>query len=143
MTCSGARSGAPGRGGHGPRLALEVLGVHAARHHGDTPCSLRVDDAQALAKRLGHGEHERATEDLLKKLELERIPRLLVYNKLDLLSGPEQHALDQLPTAVATCALRRDTTRTLLRRIAEELELGGHLTPRAPETDEVERPTWA
>ncbi|MCA9594117.1 MAG: GTPase HflX [Myxococcales bacterium] len=90
-----------------------------------------------------HGEHERATEDLLKKLELERIPRLLVYNKLDLLSGPEQHALDQLPTAVATCALRRDTTRTLLRRIAEELELGGHLTPRAPETDEVERPTWA
>ena len=38
-------------------------------------------------------EHLETTERLLARLELERIPRLLVYNKIDLLSPDEQRAL--------------------------------------------------
>ncbi len=76
-----------------------------------------------------HPEHTATTAKLLAELGLDRIPKLMVLNKVDALPAPERHVLEQQPGAVTVCALRRDTTRTLLRRIGEELERAGRLAP--------------
>ncbi len=67
-------------------------------------------------------QHEETTESLLKKLDLEHIPRLTVRNKIDLLSADEQHALAGDPRCVALSALDPHSTKRLLDRV--ELELG-------------------
>jgi len=69
-----------------------------------------------------HAEHERTTSKLLEELSIEHIPRLIVYNKVDSLSPEEREPLERQPGAIAICALRKDTTRNLLRRIAELLD---------------------
>ncbi|GMV17229.1 MAG: GTPase HflX [Polyangiaceae bacterium] len=68
-----------------------------------------------------HAEHERTTAGLLEELGLSALPRLTVYNKVDLLEPGERDALERLPEATTISALRKDTTLTLLRRIAERL----------------------
>lgn len=69
-----------------------------------------------------HDEHERTTEKVLADLGIGHVPRLRVYNKVDLLGPEERHALERAPDAISVCALRKDTTRMLLRRIDEKLE---------------------
>lgn len=70
-----------------------------------------------------HTEHERTTASLLEELGLSGLPRLTVYNKLDLLEPAERDAIERLPDSVAISALRKETTRALLGRIAELLPL--------------------
>lgn len=66
-------------------------------------------------------QHEETTESLLRKLDLEHIPRLSVRNKVDLLSPEERQTLVADPRCVALSALDAQSTRRLLERIATEL----------------------
>ncbi|MSP24051.1 MAG: GTPase HflX [Myxococcales bacterium] len=64
-------------------------------------------------------EHIRTTEELLTELELASIPRLLVYNKVDLVPPEEsEHLARGRDDVVLACARDRETTRTLLDKIA-------------------------
>lgn len=63
-------------------------------------------------------DHERTTQNLLERLGLERIPRLRVYNKVDLLPEPERRALDSVADAIAITALDKNDIERLLGRIA-------------------------
>ena len=67
-------------------------------------------------------QHIKTTEKLLSELNLECTPRLLVYNKADLLTEEMKSRLSNgHDNAVLTSALKRETTRELLTRIAEQL----------------------
>jgi 50S ribosomal subunit-associated GTPase HflX len=67
-------------------------------------------------------DHMRAVTALLADLDLAGLPRLVVYNKVDLIDDAHQRRLLRLaPDAVCVCATRRETTRALLDRIAREL----------------------
>jgi GTP-binding protein HflX len=68
-----------------------------------------------------HSDHLATTERLLSELGLTHLPRLVVYNKVDLLPAAEREPLERQENAVSICALRPDTTRVLLRRIGELL----------------------
>ena len=68
-----------------------------------------------------HPAHVRTTERLLEELELGAIPRLRVYNKLDLVPATERNEIEHEPRAVAVCALRPETLHALLRRLVTEL----------------------
>jgi GTP-binding protein HflX len=80
---------------------------------------LHVVDASDPA----HDQHIATTEALLRELDLDRIPRLLVMNKMDKLEPAEQKrmALGR-PHVVFLSARDEDTTSGLLARIAETLE---------------------
>jgi len=82
-----------------------------------------------------HAEHEGATAEILGELGLSGLPRLRVYNKLDLLEPMERDALEQLPDTVTVSALRKDTTLSLLRRITERLPAPG---PALAEPEEAQ-----
>lgn len=69
-----------------------------------------------------HQTHIDTTRKLLEELELDEIPRLLVYNKLDRLSPDEVAAVKNEPDAVGLSALDKKTTSVLLERIAELLD---------------------
>jgi GTP-binding protein HflX len=84
----------------------------------DADLLLHVVDAVDPAKQ----KHIETTEKLLAELDLDRIPRVLVYNKIDLVSPPEAEALRrQNEAALFISARNRETTRALLDRIAELL----------------------
>jgi len=68
-----------------------------------------------------HAEHERTTCALLDELRIAHLPRLTVYNKVDLLVPTERDEVERRPDAVSICALRKDTTRLLLKRIAQRI----------------------
>jgi GTP-binding protein HflX len=73
-----------------------------------------ADDAQ--------DDHIRTVQSLLDELGIAGIPRILVYNKIDLLQAPQLRALARAnPDAVLLSAAKRETTRPLLDRIATEL----------------------
>lgn len=74
-----------------------------------------------------HPEHMTATRDLLDELDLASIPRLTVYNKVDLIDPTERAALEREPGAVTTCALDRQFTRRLLSEMCSLLERSGQL----------------
>jgi GTP-binding protein HflX len=80
----------------------------------DADLLLEVVDASNCER----DDHERTTEALLEKLELERIPRLRVYNKADLLSDEERAALAEEPNSIATSAMDRESVRRLVERVA-------------------------
>jgi GTP-binding protein HflX len=66
--------------------------------------------------------HMETTETLLTELELHCIPRLLVYNKADLLDEQQRgRALGGRPDAVLVSSIQRESTRPLLGLIAEKL----------------------
>lgn len=66
-------------------------------------------------------QHEETTESLLRKLDLEHIPRLTVRNKMDLLSPEERQALSADVRHVAISALDPLSAQRLLGRITQEL----------------------
>src|SRR5262249_43961517 len=68
-------------------------------------------------------QHIETTEALLVELDLARIPRILVYNKVDLLPPEEARRLVQgRADALALSAQDRETTRALLALIADRLK---------------------
>ena len=71
-------------------------------------------------------EHIRTTEAVLEELELADIPRVLVFNKADLLAPIEARALlrgaeREVDEVVALSAMRRETTLPLVETIARML----------------------
>ncbi len=67
-------------------------------------------------------EHVRTVSAVLEELDLAELPRLLVYNKIDLLPPAGLAALERSnPQAAFVSATRRETTRPLIDRIASEL----------------------
>jgi GTPase len=67
-------------------------------------------------------DHIATTEALLAELGLDEIPRVLVFNKTDLLAPIERALLGRRePDAVVVSAMDRATTRPLVDRIANEL----------------------
>jgi GTP-binding protein HflX len=84
----------------------------------DADLLLEVVDASDPAR----GLHMRTTEQVLQELDLDRIPRITVWNKSDLL-GPREGALlvRGQPDSVLLSALSRETTRGLIEAIAARL----------------------
>jgi GTP-binding protein HflX len=72
-------------------------------------------------------EHGETTLSVLKQLDLERIPRLLVKNKVDVLSEAERVVIDREPACIGISALDKASVARLLERIAEIL--GGGAGP--------------
>ena len=68
-------------------------------------------------------QHIRTTEKMLAEIGCEEVPRILVYNKADLIEPGEGKRLALgYDHAVVLSALRRETTRALLLRMAEMLQ---------------------
>lgn len=64
-------------------------------------------------------DHAETTAALLRQLELSHLPRLVVKNKVDLLSNEERAAVSADPNSVAICARDKSSTGRLLDKIAE------------------------
>ncbi|MFO0758624.1 MAG: GTPase HflX [Byssovorax sp.] len=85
----------------------------------DADLLLHVVDASDPAR----DHHIETTEALLEELGLAEIPRILVYNKVDLLTPAEVRRLVSFKRdTVALSATDRETTRVLLGMIAERLK---------------------
>jgi GTP-binding protein HflX len=84
-------------------------------------------DADLLLHVIDAADHDReqhigTTEQLLTELGLHHIPRLIVYNKADLLDPSEHERLvNGRDDRVMISALDRESTTELLRKIAEQL----------------------
>ena len=106
----------------------------------DADLLLHVVDASDDAQ----DDHIRTVERLLAELDLGELPRLLVFNKIDLVESPRLRALARShPDAVLLSAAKRETTRVLIERMAGELSerwkaaaQGPSIEP-APEGEEV------
>lgn len=84
----------------------------------DADLLLHVVDASDTAR----DEHERTVISVLEELDLTRLPRLLVFNKIDLVEPGEARRLERIhPDAALVSATHRETTRPLLECIAREL----------------------
>ncbi len=84
----------------------------------DADLLLHVVDAGDPAK----DDQIRTTEELLGELELDEIPRILVFNKTDLLEPGRARLLARThPDSILVSATHRETTRDLLARIAGAL----------------------
>src|SRR5581483_11689834 len=84
----------------------------------DADLLLHVVDASDPAKQ----DHIETTLKVLEDLELEDVPRVLVYNKVDLLEKLQAMSLARAnPDAVLVAATDRETLRPLIERIAKEL----------------------
>jgi len=70
-------------------------------------------------------EHTAAVERILGDLGLAETPRLLVYNKVDLLTAEERHLLASDPRVVTVSAREAITTRPLLATIEDRLWRSG------------------
>lgn len=85
----------------------------------DADLLLHVVDASDPAR----DHHIETTESLLVELDLARIPKILVYNKVDLLDPAEARRLTLGQTdAIAISARDRESTRALLAMIADRLK---------------------
>jgi GTP-binding protein HflX len=84
----------------------------------DADLLLHVVDAADPAK----DKHIETTEKVLSELDLASVPRLLVFNKVDLISAAEAESLRRkAPDALFISATSRETTRALLARMAQLL----------------------
>ncbi len=84
----------------------------------DADLIVHVVDASDESKE----EHVATTEALLAELGLDEIPRVVVFNKADLLAPIERALLQRrTPDAVVVSAMDRSSTRPLVDRIAKEL----------------------
>jgi GTP-binding protein HflX len=69
-----------------------------------------------------HEEHVRTVLRVLGDLELSSIPRVVVFNKIDAARPLALRALrHEYPDAELVCANDRETTRSLIDRVAREL----------------------
>ncbi|TKC97044.1 GTPase HflX [Polyangium fumosum] len=85
----------------------------------DADLILHVVDASDPA----HDQHIATTEELLGELGLSSIPRILVFNKIDLIEkGEARRLLFGNKSAVLVSATNRETTRALLATIADRLK---------------------
>ncbi len=83
-------------------------------------------------------DHVRTVEKLLEELDLTEAPRLLVYNKIDLVEMVEERALlREHPEAAFVSATRRESTRPLIERIARELPGKWETSARGPNVEPV------
>jgi GTP-binding protein HflX len=90
---------------------------------------IQVVDASDAAKE----DHLRTVTHVLGELELLEIPRLLVFNKIDLIEPSELRALERTYVeAVFVSATRRETTRVLIARIAQVLAEKWEESARGP-----------
>jgi GTP-binding protein HflX len=70
-----------------------------------------------------HDQHIETTEALLTELDLINIPRILVFNKIDLIDPEEARRFSRgRGDMVALSATNRESTRDLLKRIAARLK---------------------
>ncbi len=100
----------------------------------DADLLLHVVDAADPA----HPKHIETTEKLLGDLSLAEIPRLLVFNKIDLVAPVEAQALCRNhPAALFISATNRETTRALLDRIAQLLAEKWAESSRVPVAQEL------
>ncbi len=84
----------------------------------DADLLLHVVDASDPAK----AGHIATTREVLEELELSDVPRVLVYNKVDLLDPLEVALLKRNdPDAVLVTATKRETLVPLIERVASEL----------------------
>jgi GTP-binding protein HflX len=84
----------------------------------DADLLLHVIDASDEAR----DDHMRTVDEVLEELGLLEIPRLFVFNKVDLLAPLDRRVLERSrPAAVLVQATGRDTVRALIERIAHEL----------------------
>jgi GTP-binding protein HflX len=84
----------------------------------DADLILHVVDAADDAK----ADHIQTTLDVLDELGLAEIPRVLVFNKIELLAPIDRKILQKKhPDAILLSAFERESTRPLLSRIAGEL----------------------
>ncbi|MBS2016745.1 MAG: GTPase HflX [Deltaproteobacteria bacterium] len=84
----------------------------------DADIILHVVDASDDMK----DDHMKTTEHLLEELELDAIPRVLVFNKGDLVGPFAQKLLaKKYPESVVLSAMERETTRPLIQRLAHDL----------------------
>lgn len=85
----------------------------------DSDLLLHIVDASDPARE----DQIRVTEELLERLDLLSVPKLMVYNKIDRLEPSEVLALRRrFPNALLVAATQRETTRELLTRIAAKLK---------------------
>jgi GTP-binding protein HflX len=103
----------------------------------DADLLLHVIDASDPAR----DQHMETTEEVLTDLELIGIPRIVVFNKVDMISSEERRLLRMgHKDAVLLSAMSRETTHGLLAKIAERLKgrwAGSALVP-SYEVDEAE-----
>jgi GTP-binding protein HflX len=98
----------------------------------DADLLLHVIDAGDPAKE----DHVRTVVSVLEELDLAELPRLLVYNKTDLLEPTELRLLERShPDAAFTSATQRESTRPLIDRIAQELAEKWDESARGPGGD--------
>jgi GTPase len=84
----------------------------------DADVLLHIVDASDASR----DDHIATTESVLEELELEGIPRVMVFNKIDLVESRVRNAIDrEYRDAVFVSATHRETTRALVERIASEL----------------------
>jgi GTPase len=108
----------------------------------DADLLLHVVDASDEAR----DRHIATTEELLEELGLASIPRILVFNKVDLIEpGEARRLVIGRNDAVTTSARDRESTRTLLAMIASRLQerwaqasLSPYASPEATEDVETE-----
>ncbi len=99
----------------------------------DADLLLHVVDASDPA----YDHHIETTEGLLAELDLERLPRILVFNKVDLLGADERRRLLLgHRDALLASANDRESTRPLLARIAERLRDRWSKAAMVPEYEE-------
>jgi GTP-binding protein HflX len=89
-------------------------------------------------------EHMETTTQVLAELGLAEIPRVVVFNKIELLTPIDAKILaKKYPQAVLLSAMERETTRPLLHRLAVELKERWEQSakmPAAPPVDEETEP---
>lgn len=96
----------------------------------DADLLLHVVDASDDAK----DEHMETTEKVLSELGLDEIPRIVVFNKADILAPFARKLLQKKhPDAVVLSAMDRETTRPLLVRLARQLAERWDYSAKTPE----------
>jgi len=96
----------------------------------DADLLLEVVDAASEERE----QHVEATLELLTKLELERIPRLRVYNKADRLESEDREVLESEPGSIVVSATDAASVKRLVERVAFVLSKAA----RAREDEELE-----
>lgn len=101
----------------------------------DADLILQVVDAADETK----AEHIETTISVLEELGLAEIPRVLVFNKVELLSALDRAILQRkYPEAVLLSAVDRESTRPLLSRLASELRERWDQSARMPAATPLE-----